>query len=59
MTKAQERRNNKRAREHFGLTRGCGLVLHHIDPTLKERDPERYAEWRIEDLVVLTRGEHN
>lgn len=34
-------------------------VLHHKDLALKKRDPERYAEWRVEDLVPMTRAEHN
>lgn len=32
--------------------------LHHFDPTLKFRDPMRYHEWRVSDLVVMTMGEH-
>lgn len=36
-----------------------GYVLHHKDITLKYRDPERYAEWRTEDLEMITRSEHN
>ena len=35
-----------------------GYVLHHVDPMLKYVDPIRYAEWRIEDLVMITRAEH-
>lgn len=33
-------------------------VLHHIDPSLKTRDPIRYNEWRIEDLVPMTNSAH-
>lgn len=33
--------------------------LHHKDPTLKYRDPIRYAEWRIEDLEMLGFSEHS
>lgn len=36
-----------------------GWVLHHKDPTLKYKDPIRYAEWRIEDIEPLTRSIHN
>lgn len=32
--------------------------LHHIDVNLKYDDPERYDEWRIEDLVPMTTKEH-
>lgn len=35
-----------------------GYVLHHKDPSLKHNDPARYAEWRIEDLEMLTIEEH-
>ena len=35
-----------------------GYVLHHKDETLRENDPERYNEGRIEDLVMITRSEH-
>lgn len=33
-------------------------VLHHIDPSLRTRDPKRYHEWRIEDVVPLTVEQH-
>lgn len=32
--------------------------LHHKDPSLKTEDPERYNEWRVEDLVPMLRSEH-
>lgn len=32
--------------------------LHHVDTTLKYTDPERYNEWRIEDLVPMTMADH-
>ena len=35
-----------------------GMVLHHTDPSLKLRDPERYREWNIDDLVPLTIAQH-
>ena len=35
-----------------------GMVLHHSDPSLKLRDPERYKNWNVEDLVPLTVGQH-
>lgn len=51
--------NREKAREYFGLGVGDDdFVLHHKDPTLKKKDPKRYNEWRIEDLVVMTRNEH-
>lgn len=36
-----------------------GYVLHHIDPSWKENDMERYIQWNIEDLEMLTLKEHN
>ena len=35
-----------------------GYVLHHIDQTLKFRDPDRYSAWMVEDLMILSRSEH-
>lgn len=32
--------------------------LHHKDPSLKTEDPERYNEWRVEDLVPMLKSEH-
>ena len=32
--------------------------LHHKDPSLKTTDPQRYNEWRIEDLVPMLKSEH-
>ena len=49
-----------RAREHFhinGLALGR-LCLHHKNPDLQYTDPDRYNEWRPEDLMVMTIGDH-
>lgn len=32
--------------------------LHHNDTTLKELDPDRYNEWRVEDLSPMTKSDH-
>lgn len=32
--------------------------MHHKDVNMKTADPERYKEWRPEDLVCITRQEH-
>ena len=56
------RRHNKNwklAREHFGISDQPEIVLHHTDPTLKASDPDRYYEWRTEDLVAIPKGEHS
>lgn len=37
---------------------GQRYCLHHRDWTLKFIDPERCAEWRVEDLEVMTISEH-
>lgn len=53
--------NNRRAWSWFekhGFKDHRGLVLHHIDTTMKSRDPKRYSEWRPEDLQVMTVQEH-
>lgn len=33
--------------------------LHHVDPILKYFDPDRYAQWRIEDLQPMTSSDHS
>lgn len=33
-------------------------VLHHVDEDLKNKDPQRYKKWRIEDLVMIKRKDH-
>lgn len=35
-----------------------GYCLHHIDPSWRTEDPERYKQWNPEDLVMLTNEEH-
>lgn len=60
MTEEQKKiskRNNKKARKYFGL-KGYEYVLHHINPDWKYNDVERYIQWNIEDLVVMSRSEH-
>lgn len=51
-------KNWERAREYFGIAGDENMVLHHVDQTLRKRDPERYLEWRPEDLVAIEKGEH-
>lgn len=56
-SKSQKARD--KAREYFGLGAGDDdFVLHHVDPTLKKRDPERYKQWNPEDLCIMSRAEH-
>lgn len=60
LTKEQNRisrRNRIRASKYFDLP--DGWVLHHKDVTLRHNDIERYIEWRPEDLVPMSRVEHN
>ena len=65
MTNYQSRKYHDKAWAYFvsiGLipenTTQYEWVLHHKDVNLKYTDPERYKEWRIEDLVPMTRSEH-
>lgn len=63
LTKEQQSiswKNRRLAREHFfGSKEGrTGWCLHHKDETLRERDLDRYIQWRIEDLVPMTKAEH-
>jgi len=36
-----------------------GYCLHHINPEWKHNDIQRYNEWRIEDLQMMTNEEHS
>lgn len=58
--KKSEYFNRKEAYKYFGLKCGDakGYCLHHKDVTLRKSNPERYKEWRPEDLVLLTSSEH-
>lgn len=38
---------------------GQRYCLHHKDWTLKFIDPDRYKEWRVDDLEVMTISEHS
>lgn len=69
MTKEQEKisgRNRYRAWKYF-VNQGLiditappyTYVLHHIDPSWKYEDIERYIQWNIEDLVVEKHSEHS
>ena len=58
MTGSRQNRKWRAARKHFGVENNPEVVLHHKDPTLKTRDPERYLEWRIEDLEVMRSSDH-
>lgn len=50
------RKEYKKAKDYFNLQKGW--VLHHKDVTLRLSNPERYNQWRIEDLVPMTKSEH-
>ena len=59
MTKEQKNisyHNYKIAKEHFNLQKGW--VLHHINPDWKVNDIDRYIQWNFEDLVPMTKGDH-
>lgn len=36
----------------------CQYVLHHIDPSWRQNDVERYIQWNSADLIVMTKSEH-
>ena len=57
-----EKLNRINAWKHF-YPEGNGkaktnYVLHHKDISLKKNNPKRYAQWNVDDLVMLTRSEH-
>lgn len=35
-----------------------GCCLHHINPDWRDNDIERYIQWNIEDLVMMTNFDH-
>jgi len=56
-------KNNRNAWKHF-YPEGNGKAkkgyhLHHVDTMLRHNDINRYIQWRIEDLVMLTENEHH
>lgn len=59
-----ENKNHQRARNYFISTGqipwddSSKYVLHHKDITLKHNDIERYRQWNIEDLEVMTNPDH-
>lgn len=60
MTKEQKRisaANHKKAAEFFKLQKGW--VLHHIDPSWRHNDIERYILWDPFDLVMITKEDHS
>ena len=68
MTKEQEKISEKNKYKAWGYFVSIGAipkdakkysyVLHHIDPSWKHNDIERYIQWNPEDLVIMTRAEH-
>ena len=62
MTKEQEKiscKNRIKARHLLGIYGRKDLALHHIDPSWKENDIERYIQWNLEDLVIMNFAEHS
>lgn len=50
------RRNSEDCRRRHNVAKG--MHLHHTDIEMIDRDPQRYVQFRDEDIVVLTREEH-
>lgn len=48
----------KELKAKYGITSTRGMVLHHIDPTLKTRDPVRYSQWNVKDLIPMPKAQH-
>ena len=42
----------------LGYAKTNDSVLHHIDPTLRARDPERYHMWLVCDVIPMSRQAH-
>ena len=59
-TRMKSKANHQKAIQHFKQLGEFedGMVLHHIDFTMIYFDPDRYVEWRIEDLLPMTKSQH-
>jgi hypothetical protein len=44
--------------DNKGKPRSEWECLHHLNTLLREKDPERYNQWRPEDLVVMKLSDH-
>lgn len=60
----ESQRNKRKAQKYFksiGALPNDGVkrVLHHKDITLRDNDVERYIQWNIDDLEVMTLSEHS
>ena len=50
---------NKRWKLICGTSKGiAGFVLHHKDPTLIYKNPDRYIQWLSEDLEIMSKADH-
>lgn len=54
--KSISRKNRSIARKILNPPKG--YCMHHIDPSWKTKDIERYIQWNIDDLVVMSNSEH-
>lgn len=66
MTQEEQERHDAALAHYRTLIASCGVdvdsqrwCLHHVDATMRHRDPARYHEWRIEDVVPLTVPQHS
>ena len=62
MTEEQKKisgKNRDLRRKELGIKGNKNLVLHHKDTTLRHNDIERYIEWRLEDIEILTKSQHS
>ena len=59
---SEDRKNHEKAWKFFypegnGKPKD-GYVLHHINPEWRYKDIERYSQWNVEDLQMMTKSEH-
>lgn len=66
MSNKTYRRNHRRAWDYFVsigkipmFAKKNEWCLHHKDTNLRVTDPERYNEWRVEDLVPMLKADHS
>lgn len=52
-------KNRDLRRKELGIKGNKNLVLHHKDTTLRHNNVERYIEWRLEDIEILTKSQHS
>lgn len=52
-------KNRVALRKQLGIYGNVGIVLHHKDETLRHTDVERYIQWNLDDVEMISKPEHS